>query len=173
MACGIGHNTVSLKQLYPDAQVIGVDLSAGMLGYGYATARLLNQEVEFYQQNAECTDFPNEHFDLVTSFLLFHEAPNTSIKRVISECSRILRPGGIMMHFDSGVFLDPQTLEAKVIRDIQAPCNNEIFAVSPPLSTIEKMIEESGMKPIITKIGDPNPVNNDLGRWQIVAGIKL
>lgn len=173
LGCGIGQNTLSLKNLYPHAQVIGVDFGAAMLRYGYANARLLNQEIEFYQQDAKYTEFPNEHFDLITSFLLLHEIPYTLMKRAIAECARLLRPGGVMVHFDSGVFLDPQTKQAKVIRDIQAPCNNEIFIVSPPLSQIQKIIEELGMKPVITKIGDRNSVNNNLGRWQIVAGIKL
>ncbi|MEH2059335.1 MAG: class I SAM-dependent methyltransferase [Nostoc sp.] len=173
LGCGIGHNTISLKNLYPDAEVIGVDFGAAMLRYAYANARLLNREIKFYQQDARYTEFQNEHFDLVTSFLLLHEIPNTSIKQAMSECARLLRPGGVMMHFDSGVFLDPQTKEAKVIRDIQTACNNEVFIVSPPLSQIQKIIEELGMKPVVTKIGDQNPVNNNLGRWQIVAGIKL
>ena len=173
LGCGIGHNTISLKNLYPHARVIGVDLGGAMLRYGYATARLLNQEVEFYQQNADYTEFPNQQFDLVTSFLLLHEIPKTSMKRIMSECARLLRPGGVMIHFDSGMFLDPQTPQAKVIRDIQALYNNEIFIVSPPLSTIEKMIEDSGMEPIIAKIGDENSLNNGLKRWQIVAGVKL
>jgi ubiquinone/menaquinone biosynthesis C-methylase UbiE len=173
LGCGIGHNTISLKNLYPHAQVIGVDFAAAMLRYGYANARLLNRKIEFYQQDAKYTEFPGEYFDLVTSFLLLHEIPNTSIKRAMSECARLLRPGGVMVHFDSGVFIDPQTKEAKVIRDIQAACNNEIFIVSPPLSEIRKIIEELGMKPVVTKIGDRNPVNANLGRWQLVAGIKL
>ena len=173
LGCGMGQNTISLKNLYPYAQVIGVDFGAAMLRCGYANAMLLKQEVEFYQQNAECTEFPNENFDLVTSFLLLHETPKTSMKRLMGECARLLPPGGVMIHFDSGMFLDPQTIEAKVIRDIQAPCNNEIFIESPPLSTIQKMIEDSGMKPVIKKIGDRNPINNNLRRWQIVAGVKL
>ena len=173
LGCGIGLNTISLKNLYPKAQVVGVDLGAAMLRCGYANARLLKQEIEFYQQNADHTEFPNEHFDLVTSFFLLHEIPNTSIKRVIRESARLLRPGGIMVHFDSGLFLDPQTLKAKVMRDIQAPSNNEIFIVSPPLTKIVNIIEESGMKPIVTKIGDRNSMNNNLKRWQIVAGVKL
>ena len=173
LGCGIGHNAISLKNLYPNAQVTGVDLGAAMLRCGYVNAKLLNQEIEFYQQNADCTEFPDGHFDLITSFFVFHEITNTSMKRIIGECARLLRPGGVMIHFDAGIFLDPRTLKAKVFRDIQALSNNEIFIVSPPLATIEKMIEKSGMKPVVTKIGDPSVVNNNLGQWQIVAGVKL
>ena len=133
-----------------------------MLRCGYVNARLLKQEIELYQQNADRTEFPNEHFDLVTSFLLLHEIPNTSLKSVIEECARLLRPGGMMVHFDSGLFLDPQTLKARGVRDIQALCNKKIFIVSPFLSTIVKIIKESGMKLIVTKIGDLNSINNSL-----------
>ena len=172
LGCGIGHNTISLKNLYPNARVIGVDLGAAMLRCGYANARLLNQEIEFYQQNAEYTKFPNKQFDLITSFLVPHEIPKASIKKVIGECARLLSPGGVMVHFDSGMYLDPQTPKANAFREIETLYKNEIFIVSPPLSSIIKIIEESGMKPIVTKIGARNSANNNLRRWQIVAGIK-
>jgi SAM-dependent methyltransferase len=52
----------------------------------------------FSQQNAEGTDFPDGHFDLIVSSFFFHEIPVWATKKVLAECHRLLRPGGLMVH---------------------------------------------------------------------------
>jgi SAM-dependent methyltransferase len=100
MGCGIGQKTLPLVDAFPDAEVIGIDLSAPMLRYAHKRAEARGKRVVFSQQNAEQTTFPDEYFDLVCSTLLLHELPEPAIRNVIMESYRLLRPGGICAHLD-------------------------------------------------------------------------
>ena len=43
---------------------------------------------------AEDSKFPDNHFDIVTSYILHHEVPAAISKKIARETFRILRPGG-------------------------------------------------------------------------------
>jgi len=100
LGCGVGHQTLGLAEAFPDAEIYACDLGAPMLRYAHARAESAGKPVHFSQQNAERTDFPDAHFDLVTSMILFHETSSKAIPNIINECYRVLRPGGIMVHGD-------------------------------------------------------------------------
>jgi len=69
--------------------------------YAHHRAEALGKKVHFSQQNAEHTDFPDGHFDLITSHLMFHETSVKASRAIIKECHRLLAPGGIMLHADA------------------------------------------------------------------------
>lgn len=96
MGCGCGFSTLPWKRLYPDAEVHGIDISAPMIRYAHARAESVGVEVHLSQQDAAATDFPDGHFDLVTSCLLTHENPVPQIRRMFAESHRLLRSGGVM-----------------------------------------------------------------------------
>lgn len=96
MGCGPGFSTLPWKRLYPDAEVHAIDISAPMVRYAHARAESLGTEVHFSQQDAAHTDFPDGHFDLVTSCLLTHENPVPQIRKMFAESHRLLRSGGMM-----------------------------------------------------------------------------
>jgi SAM-dependent methyltransferase len=100
LGCGIGTATLPLAETYPDAEIVGIDIAAPMLRYGHARAEALGVKIDFAQQNAEHTDFPDESFDLVVSNLLLHEIPQKSSKQILAECFRLLRSGGVTVHND-------------------------------------------------------------------------
>ena len=56
--------------------------------------------VHFSQQNAERTRFGDGSFDLVLSHILLHETSKTALPRILAECRRLLRPGGLMLHLE-------------------------------------------------------------------------
>ena len=100
VGCTIGNSTTPWKKLYPDAEVIGIDVSDTMLRYAHARAEGLGVPVGFMQTNAEFTEFEAGSFDLVASCLLLHETSATALPRILAECRRLLRPGGLMAHLD-------------------------------------------------------------------------
>ena len=110
LGCSVGHSTLPYASAYPDATVWGVDLGASLVRYAISRARALNQTVYFAQQNAERTDFADGSFDLVVSHILLHEIPNIARKRVFAESYRLLKPGGMMVHMESQLFLKPPSL---------------------------------------------------------------
>lgn len=127
LGCSVGHSTLPYASAYPEAQVWGIDLGASLLRYAIARTRVLNQTVHFSQQNAECTEFADQSFDLVVSHILLHEIPGVSRKRVFSESYRLLKPGGIMIHLESSLFLQPPTLVARYFRDTEVWANSEPY----------------------------------------------
>ena len=102
MGTGIGQLAVALKEKYPDAEVWGIDVAAPMLRYAHMRANNLGVAVNFAQRLAENTGFPDNHFDLVTSYLLHHEVPAEVTRKIIAEVQRITRPGGVFYPLDFG-----------------------------------------------------------------------
>ncbi|MDX2222614.1 MAG: class I SAM-dependent methyltransferase, partial [Rhodospirillaceae bacterium] len=98
MGCTVGGSTVALKQMFPEAEVHGVDIGAPVLRYAHARAEHRGVAVHFSQQNAEATDFPDGHFDLVCSAAMFHETAHRAVLNMLKESRRLLAPGGLMAH---------------------------------------------------------------------------
>lgn len=94
LGCGTGSTTLMLKQAFPEAEVIGLDLSPYMLVRAEDKAKKAGLDVKWQHGNAERTQFPDESFDLVTASLLFHETPPQVTQAVLSESFRLLRAGG-------------------------------------------------------------------------------
>jgi ubiquinone/menaquinone biosynthesis C-methylase UbiE len=100
LGCTIGNSTVPWARAYPDAEVHGVDVAAPCLRYGHERAEALGVGIHLSQQNAEKLDFADGSFDLVVSALMFHETSVPAVKRIFAETLRILKPGGVAIHFD-------------------------------------------------------------------------
>jgi SAM-dependent methyltransferase len=130
LGCSVGHSTLPYASTYPQAQVWGIDLGASLLRYAIARARILNQTVYFAQQNAERTEFTDQSFDLVVSHILLHEIPGVARQRVFAESYCLLKPGGIMVHLESQLFLEPPTLVARYFRDTEVWTNSEPYLAS-------------------------------------------
>ena len=56
--------------------------------------------MHFSQQDAERTNFPDGHFDLIVSHGLAHETSNKAIRAIMAEAARLLAPGGVTLHSD-------------------------------------------------------------------------
>lgn len=126
MGCTVGHSTLPYKELFPNAEVWGIDVARPQVRYAHARAAGLGLEVNFAQMNAEETRFPDGHFDLIVSHILLHETSGKAMPKVFKECHRILAPGGMMIHADLPPFdlMDPFT---QFILDNETWYNNEPF----------------------------------------------
>ncbi len=100
LGCTVGHNTLPLCDAFPAAEVHAVDVGAPMLRYAHARASALGKVVHWHQRDIRETRFPDGHFDLVTSEILFHEVHPDEIGAVFREVWRVLAPGGVMAHID-------------------------------------------------------------------------
>ncbi len=100
LGCGTGSTTLMLKQAFPDAEVIGLDLSPYMLLRSFHKSQSAGLNIEWQQGNAENTFFPDASFDLVTASLLFHETPTAATQAILHECFRLLVPGGQVLILD-------------------------------------------------------------------------
>lgn len=94
LGCGTGSTTLLLKQAFPDAIVIGLDLSPQMLTVAEYKAKQAGLEIQWRHGKAEATGFPDASFDLVTASLLFHETPPAIAQAILQESYRLLTVGG-------------------------------------------------------------------------------
>ena len=101
MGCTVGHSSVPYADHFPDAEIYAIDVAGPCVRYAHHRAEALGKKVHFSQQNAEHTDFPDGHFDLITSHLMFHETSVKASRAIIKECHRLLAPGGVMLHADA------------------------------------------------------------------------
>jgi ubiquinone/menaquinone biosynthesis C-methylase UbiE len=115
VACGFGKSTRPFVDTYPDAEVVGIDLSAPNLKLAHQQAEHLGKRITFSQRNAEATGYAGESFDLVTATMFIHEIPMPALRRVIREAYRLLRPSGHLAFLDfhrtGDVFRDVAMLE--------------------------------------------------------------
>jgi len=96
IGCSIGQATLELKRRFPAAEVSGLDVSKPMVRYARHRAVKAGLDITFRQALAEATGYPDDHFDMVLSYIIFHELPIGVIPKVIAEIHRILRPGGVL-----------------------------------------------------------------------------
>lgn len=99
LGCGTGSTTLMLKQAFPQAEVIGLDLSPYMLFMADSKANQAGLNIQFLHGKAEQTNFPDAAFDLVTAALLFHETPVAVSQAILREAFRLLTVGGeVLIH---------------------------------------------------------------------------
>jgi ubiquinone/menaquinone biosynthesis C-methylase UbiE len=100
LGCGTGSTTLMLKRRFPQAEVIGLDLSPQMLVMADDKAKAAQLEIPFRHGNAAETGLPEASFDVVGMTLLFHETPPAVAKAILQESFRLLSPGGQVLILD-------------------------------------------------------------------------
>jgi len=123
---GIGQLAVAMKEKHPTAEVHGIDVAAPMLRYAHMRAVDIGADVTFAQRLAENTGYPDGHFDIVVSYILFHEVTAEATKAIIAEARRILRPGGVFFPMDFNTKA-PKSPEASYSVWMDHRWNNEIW----------------------------------------------
>ena len=104
-----GGSAFVLGELFPQADVMGVDLAPPYVRFSRAFKSVRNAtNVEFYQANAEDLSFiESDSIDFVNFAYVLHEMPEINSKRIVDEMFRILKPGGIINGFDAPYVRNP------------------------------------------------------------------
>ena len=173
MGCGIGQKTLPLVDAFPEAEVVGIDLSAPMLIYAHKRAEARGKRVFFSQQNAERTTFPDESFDLVCSTLLLHELPESAIRRVIAESYRLLTPGGVCAHLDLPPYRE-QTPYNAFLMDWDTENNNEPYWGAFHRMDLPALYREVGFQhvreiPVTSRWGEDGFYTGTFSYWVTVG----
>ncbi len=148
LGCGVGMSTLTLQDIYPQAQITGIDLSPYFLAVAAYRASKA-QNINWLNVAAEATGLPDNSCDLVSACLVFHELPATAAQDIIIEARRILSPGGHLAIMDmnpqSEIFTKMPPYILTLLKSTE-PYLDQYFALD-----IEKTLIESGFKiPTIT-----------------------
>ena len=100
LGCGTGSTTLMLKEAFPNAEIIGLDLSPHMLVMADYKAQQAGLKINWRHELAEATTFADGEFEVVTSSLLLHETPTHISQGIIQEAYRLLVPGGKIVILD-------------------------------------------------------------------------
>jgi ubiquinone/menaquinone biosynthesis C-methylase UbiE len=138
-----GKNLRPYLDVFPGVEAHGIDVCAPPLRYGHAKAEALGKPIHFSQQNAENTDFRSGYFDLIVSSFFFHEVPVKATRRILRECYRLLKPGGVMVHME----LPPRDRcdpWQNFYWDWDAAHNNEPFYIDFRSQNLQELVTEAG-----------------------------
>jgi ubiquinone/menaquinone biosynthesis C-methylase UbiE len=152
MGCGVGQLTVALQERFPEAEVWGIDVGGPMVRYSHSRASRLGSKANFAQRLAEDTKFPDNYFDLTTSYILHHEVPADITRKIIAEAQRVTRPGGVYYPIDfitGGVRMPARSMYG---RWWDHRWNNEVWSLDYHAMDFSAEIAERGFTM------PPNPV---------------
>lgn len=184
MGCAAGVSTVPLAQYFPDAEVHAIDVGAPMLRYAHARAEHLGAAVHFSQQNAEHTNFDDDSFDVVVSSVMLHETSHKALPKIIEECFRLLKPGGIMAHLEVPSRFEDMDTWQRIRADFETYCNNEPFWHGISKADMGKISRQAGFEdvreayqavPEKAQLGKPTIADKydpKIWRWYLLSGRK-
>ncbi len=144
----LGHSLLPIAAAYPRARVVAVDVSKPVLRYAFARARSLGVgNIRFVQADgADLGRFPDDSFDWVQTTMFLHELSYSSMRAIMRESFRVLRPGGVMLHVEQPQYSKEMPLFEQAMRDWDAFYNNEPFWSTMHEIDLDSFLLESGFK---------------------------
>lgn len=143
VGCG-GATTLSVaRQQFPEAELIGGDLSAGLLKSGHFISEMLGLNITFRQEDGCNVAERDNSVDGVISYAVHHEMPPAITEKVIREMFRILKPGGEMVINDPPPFRAVNPLQA-VILDWDTDNRAEPFFSAAASINLASIMRETG-----------------------------
>jgi ubiquinone/menaquinone biosynthesis C-methylase UbiE len=135
----------------------------------------------FLQADATKLPFPDASFDLVYSSMFLHELPLKDIDAVFAEARRLLRPGGLMLHYElppnsqlsayDGFYLDwdcwynnEPYYKAFRDQDPKALCAKAGFDADKFVQTVVPSISWYGDEAVAEAIAGPANIGGNTGR---------
>ena len=118
--------------------------------------------------------FENESFDLIVSHLLTHETSSTALNNIISECMRLLKNKGLMVHVETDWGTE-KSIVNRLNLDWETHYNAEPFKTSHDQIDKYKLAQKYGFKKkniLLTKVDSHSKNKYYNGRWNLFTAIK-
>lgn len=132
--CGIGHATKHLADLFPDAEVVGMDTAESALDYARATMEGRNAR---FTSSLESLDIG--YFDLCYTNGTFHHIDPALRQSIVKHIRQVLRPGGLFAFFENNPW-NPGT--RWVMHNI--PFDRDAIPLPPPEA--KRLLASSGFE---------------------------
>jgi SAM-dependent methyltransferase len=141
--CG-GFTTLSVcRQQFPNAELVGGDLAAGLLKGAHQMSEMLGLNITFRQEDARHVAEKDGSVDAVITYALHHEMPADVNFDTFREMYRILAPGGEIVISDPPPFRAVAPLQA-VILDWETDNRAEPYFSEASALNFGKMLREIG-----------------------------
>ena len=154
MGCGGSMTLMAARQQFPDAELIGGDLSATLLRNGYALSQALGTGITFRQEDACSIGEPDASIDSVISFAVYHEMPTEIATRTLREVLRILKPGGQIVVSDPPPFRAVPPLQAALL-DWETENRAEPYFTEAGIQDLPEMMRAVGFTEVTEHTLDP------------------
>jgi ubiquinone/menaquinone biosynthesis C-methylase UbiE len=189
IGCGLGHNTLPIAEMFPQAEIIAIDAGAPFLRYGAARANAMKvNNITFIQADAaDLSEFENESFDWIQTTMFLHETGGKSIHKIFAEINRVLKIDGLNLHIEQPQYTPEMSYYEQFMRDWDAYNNAEPYWGHmhdlQPINLMEtagvkkENFMQVGVKAIndLDKKKSDDAVTEDYGRspiWNVFGGWK-
>ncbi|MEW1547024.1 class I SAM-dependent methyltransferase [Streptomyces tsukubensis] len=148
VGAGTGATAFVYAQVFPEAEVVGVDLSPSVLRWARRRADELGiRNVSFYHMDAgDLSAFDDGSFDVVHESHLLHEMPAYQIRRTVAEMVRVCAPGGFLGFFDWAI---PENERDWRQREGMVRNNVEPFMLEYSRTDHPKLLAELGCEDVV------------------------
>jgi ubiquinone/menaquinone biosynthesis C-methylase UbiE len=102
LGCGTGTLTILIKQLHPDAEVVGLDGDRTVLEIARSKAKQAGVDITLDHGMAFQLPYPDNSFDRVLSSLVIHHLTTDNKQGAMREIYHVLHPGGELHVVDFG-----------------------------------------------------------------------
>lgn len=141
--CG-GISTLGvLASVFPDAELVGSDLSPGLLQTGHTGAERRGIKVHLKQRDSVHSGEPDESFDAVVTYALHHELPPADNVELFKEMFRIMKPGADIVISDPPPFRAVEPFHA-VILDWDTVGREEPYFTAAGLANWDEELRKIG-----------------------------
>ena len=162
LATGTGDVALKLAERFGDAEILGVDLSEGMLAIARDKAADANRRnISFQRGDCLALDLPDNSFDMLT--IAYGVRNFEDLNKGFREFFRVLRPGGTFMILELS---RPERQPARIGYDLYSRCLIPLagrivskdrkaysylpqsIAAMPPRRHIAAMLQQTGFKDV-------------------------
>ena len=130
LGCGLGMASHSVALAWPEAEYHAIDVAGPLLRMAHLLAEEKGISLHLWQRDAAASGFPDGHFDLIISHIMFHETNSARLPQILRECRRLLASGGAMLHVDVATQIMRLGFDDQVMNDWQVRWNGEPFWAS-------------------------------------------
>lgn len=106
--CGVGNSIPYLRRHFPQARIVGADVSSKSLELAQMRFR---DQARFSSIRQSCIDLADASCDLIFSACVFHHIPHEEHDLWLRELRRVARPGAMLVIFEHNPW-NPLTVRA-------------------------------------------------------------
>lgn len=153
--CGGGTTIGAIAEKYPDAEIIGCDLSPLLLEMAHLVSERRGQKIHYKQRELTDTGEADASVDAIVTYALHHELPPRENIKLFNEMYRIMKPGADFVLADPPPFREVSLFHA-IILDWDTENRGEPFFSVSCLADWNEALREAGFTDVKSRAAGPN-----------------